>query len=317
MRNSLHPFGIVSLICLTATVARGQATATSGPAATMPNQTASAYRPRVAVQLYVWHQDRSRRGLDLWQDLDAALAEVAASGSADVEAFLNWFDTDERAERTRRLLAKHKLRLVGAYHGGVFHDKARAREVIETIVACAGRAKACGPIFVDVNPDPLPGKVAKSDEQLATQVRMLNALGQRLAAMGLSLVVHQHDPEILYDAREHRYNVAHVDPAVVGFCLDLHWVYRGGQDPLTLLTEAGNRVRALHLRNSVNGTWTESLGPGDIDYKPIANYLRKTGFAGWLIVELAHERDTRITRSLVEDVRLSREYVEAVFLGSK
>jgi sugar phosphate isomerase/epimerase len=57
----------------------------------------------------------------------------------------------------------------------------------------------------------------------------------------------------------------------------------------------------------------EDFGPGDIDYQKVADYLRKISFNGYLVVELAYERGTQITRSLDEDLRLSRLYTEKVF----
>ena len=69
----------------------------------------------------------------------------------------------------------------------------------------------------------------------------------------------------------------------------------------------------LHLRNSKQGVWTEDFGPGDIDYQKVADYLRDISFNGYLVVELAYEKDTQITRSLDEDLRLSRLYTEKIF----
>lgn len=288
----------------------------TGPMAGTTAERSPGYQPQVAVQLYVWIQDRGRRQIDFWDDLDNVLAEVKATGAKAIEGWLDWCDTDERADRAEGLLKKHGLRVIGLYAGGVLHEQAAAEATIASILARAERAKKrFGRIYIDVNPNPLPGKARKSDAQLATQVKMLDRLGRGLADRGLYLVIHQHDPEILHEAREHRYNVSHTDPRYVGFCLDTHWVYRGGQDPLALLKEAGRRVKALHLRNSENGVWTESFGPGDVDYAAIAKQLREIGFDGWLVVELAYEPKTKITRPLTDDVRLSLAYVNSVFLG--
>ncbi|HSA26234.1 MAG TPA: sugar phosphate isomerase/epimerase family protein [Phycisphaerae bacterium] len=287
----------------------------AGGAATKPAPASADFRPRVAVQTYVWAQDRAAKKLDFWADLGNVFIEVAASGATHVEGFLDWFDTDAKAHRAQELLKQHALTLVGAYAGGVFHEEAEARKTIDVILKQADRAKQrCGKIFIDVNPQPLPNRAAKSEAQLAVQVAMLNLLGHKLADKGMSLVVHQHDAEILNDAKELRYHIAHLEAKVVGLCLDTHWVYRGGQDPLTLLMEAGRKVRVLHLRNSVNGIWTESLGPGDVDYAAIANHLRQSGYNGWLIIELAYEQGTKVTRPLSENVKSSRHYLEQVFI---
>ena len=130
----------------------------------------------------------------------------------------------------------------------------------------------------------------------------------------MQLVIHPNAPEIHFGARGYRYNVAHVDPKVVGFCIAIHLYYRGGQDPLTLTKETGRKIKAVHLRNSKDGVWTESFGPGDVDYEAIASYLREIDFDGWLSLELAVEKKTKVTRSIVENHRIGREYLEKIFL---
>jgi sugar phosphate isomerase/epimerase len=274
------------------------------------------YNPRVCVGLYAWVQDRAKKGTSLWDDLDAVFGEVRAAGFRAVEGFLgDFFGSDERAERTRQLVDKHKIVLAGLYTGGKLYEEDAGRKAVASILEMAKRAKPYPNLFIDVNPDPLPGGAKKTDEQLATQVRMLNELGKQLKEMGMQLVIHQHAPEIHFGAREHRYNVQHVDPTVVGFCIDTDWFKRGGEDPLTLTRETGRKIKAIHLRQGRNGVWTETLGPGDIDYEAIAKYLREIKFTGWLSLELAVEGQTRVTRGIVENHRLGREYLESVFLG--
>ncbi len=84
-------------------------------------------------------------------------------------------------------------------------------------------------------------------------------------------------------------------------------------DVMTLLAECASRLGALHLRNSRKGVWLEEFGDGDIDYRQVAAYLKKIGFRGYLVVELAYDKNTEITRPLVESLRLSRKYAEEVF----
>jgi sugar phosphate isomerase/epimerase len=57
----------------------------------------------------------------------------------------------------------------------------------------------------------------------------------------------------------------------------------------------------------------EEFGPGDIDYSKITDYLKEIGYSGYLVVELAYEKGTTTTRSLEDDLRLSRLYAEKVF----
>jgi sugar phosphate isomerase/epimerase len=57
----------------------------------------------------------------------------------------------------------------------------------------------------------------------------------------------------------------------------------------------------------------EDFGPGDVDYAPVAEYLHQINYKGFLVVELAYEKDTAMTRGLEEDLLRSRVYTEKVF----
>ena len=163
------------------------------------------------------------------------------------------------------------------------------------------------------NPSPKPRQERKSDEELDLQARSLNRLGGELRKCGVRLLVHHHTPELVENAREWRHQLAHTDAKLVDCCVDVHWAYRGGQEPLAFLRETGRRLASVHLRNSQAGVWTEDFGDGDVDYAKVAEYLREMKYDGYLVVELAYEKGMRITRSLEEDLRLSRAYAEKLF----
>jgi sugar phosphate isomerase/epimerase len=57
----------------------------------------------------------------------------------------------------------------------------------------------------------------------------------------------------------------------------------------------------------------EDFGAGDVDYSPVAKYLHQINYRGFLVVELAYEEGTVITRSLEDDLRRSRTYTEKIF----
>jgi inosose dehydratase len=135
-------------------------------------------------------------------------------------------------------------------------------------------------------------------------------LARQLAAKRFQLILHHHWPEMAEGAREWRHLLRNTE---LPLCMDIDWVRRGGEDPLALLAEAGGRVRSLHLRNSRQGVWSEDLSDGDVDYRKVADYLKKHSYSGYLVVELAYQRETPITESVEEDLRRSREYVRDVF----
>ena len=83
--------------------------------------------------------------------------------------------------------------------------------------------------------------------------------------------------------------------------------------PMDALKQYGDRVVTWHLRQSRDGVWREDLDTGDIDYQAVAQYARAHRLPRRFTVELALEPGTKITRSVVENHRRSREYVRRVF----
>ncbi|MBI4551543.1 MAG: TIM barrel protein [Candidatus Latescibacteria bacterium] len=265
----------------------------------------------VASQVYVWMQTYSRQGQKFEEHLDEVLSDIAAARYDGVETFASLIATPEQADWLRRSCDRYRLQLISLYQGGVYHTRDEGARTVEETVALARRASEVGCPALNINPNPI-GR-PKTDEELRIQGEYLNRLGAALKNLGMTLRLHHHDPEIRDDAREFRANCANTDPALVRLCLDLHWVLRGGGDPIALLREYGSQADSLHIRNSTGGVWSEALGDGDIDYRQVRATLEAVGFQGWLIVELAYEPQTVVTRPLAENIRLSREYVRTVF----
>jgi inosose dehydratase len=125
--------------------------------------------------------------------------------------------------------------------------------------------------------------------------------------------VHNHTPEMANGAREFHSNFRQSDPKSVGFCYDVHWVFRGGVMPADALAEYGERIVSWHLRQSRDKIWWEDLDTGDVDYASIAQYAKEHRLPPYYTVELALEGGTKITRSAVENHARSREFVRHVF----
>ena len=179
------------------------------------------------------------------------------------------------------------------------------------ILAAAKVCQQAGFQVISCNADPIGRE--KTDEELKTQAAALSELGEGLNALGMKLGVHHHMPEMANHAREFHYNFDHTKPEVVGFCYDVHWVWKGGVMPLDALKQYGDRVVTWHLRQSRDGIWWEDLDTGDVDYAAVAKYAKAHNLARRFSVELAIEGGTKITRSVVENHRRSREFVRRVF----
>jgi len=200
---------------------------------------------------------------------------------------------------------------VSLYTGARLHEAATAEATIGKVLAAAKVCQQAGFVTIDCNPDPIGRE--KTDEELKTQTASLDNLGAGLGELGMKLGIHNHTPEMANHAREFHYNFDHTSPDKVGFCFDVHWVWKGGIMPLDALKQYGKRVVSWHLRQSRNGVWWEDLDTGDVDYAEVADYIRGNHLSRHFMVELALEGGTQVTRSAIENHRRSREFVRRVF----
>jgi len=273
---------------------------------------AAHYAPKLSVEVYIWIQRLASEKKTLAEGVAEVLASFHGAGYRRVELNQDFFKPELR-ETTFALLAKYNLAPETIYAGTTMHEAAVAEKSVKEAVELARLLKPHGTRVIVTNPSPKPGQARKTDEELDTQANYVNQLGAELHQQGMKLALHHHTPELVDNAREWRHLLAHTNPRRVYCCVDVHWAYRGGQEVVTFIRETGDRLVELHLRNSKQGVWAEDFGPGDLDYQKVADYLRGIGFKGYLVVELAYEKDTQITRSLDEDLRLSRQYAEKIF----
>ena len=262
----------------------------------------------VGSNVYGWGQYAARANKPL--DIEEVLSALRDCGYDDLEKGLDVEHPEENAHFAEQLRAKG-LQPVSLYAMPRLHEAAKAHEAVCQVLAAAKVSSQAGFCVLSCNAAPIGRE--KTDQELQTQAAALTELGQGLNALGMKLAVHQHLPEMANHAREFHYDFDHTQPNVVGWCYDVNWVWRGGIEPLDALRQYGNRVQTWHLRQNRNGVWWEDLDSGEIDYEAVAAYARKHNLARRFSVELALESGTRITRSVVENHRLSREWVRRVF----
>jgi inosose dehydratase len=272
------------------------------------SQRAAAQKTLVGSNSYGWGQYAQRDKKKL--DVEEVISALRDTGYDYLESTLNVGQPEENAKFAEQLKAKG-LQPVSLYTGARVHEAAQAGAVVARILAAAKVCQQAGFQVISCNADPIGRE--KTDEELKTQAAALNELGEGLNALGMKLGVHHHMPEMANHAREFHYNFDHSKPAVVGWCYDVHWVWKGGVMLLDALKQYGDRVVTWHIRQSRNGVWWEDLDTGDVDYDAVAKYARAHNLARRFSVELALEPGTKITRSVVENHRRSREFIRRVF----
>ena len=95
-----------------------------------------------------------------------------------------------------------------------------------------------------------------------------NDAAKKLAAEGIDLYYHNHHVEFAkLDGRLMLDVIADTAPDV-GMEIDVHWVHRGGQDPVRTLAQHAGRVKLVHLKDYRIGTMPpaamELLAAGDL-----------------------------------------------------
>lgn len=270
----------------------------------------------LACNQYPWIVFYRRDGRDFNASLDSGLAEVAASGVDGFEPIIN---APEEVDRLGPLLKRHGLAMRSLYVNSVLHEPDTAEQSIQQVLAVAEKAKPLGTRILVTNPSPIRwgGPENKDDSQLRAQAKALDKLGGELKSMGLVLSYHNHDIELRHAAREFHHMMLGTDLKNVTLCLDAHWIYRGAGNSAVALFDVlklyGRRVTELHLRQSVDGVWTETLCDGDIDYPALARHLARIGVRPHLVVEQAVESGTPKTMGAVEAHRRSAQYARRVF----
>ncbi len=270
----------------------------------------------LACNQYPWTVFYARDHRDFNKELDSGLAELASCGLDGYEPAAN---NPQEIDRLEPLLTKHGLQMRSLYVNSTLHERDKADQSIEAVLAIARKAKQIGTKIIVTNPSPIRwgGPENKNDAQLKVQAAALERLGRELRAMGLILAYHNHDIELRNAAREFHHMMVGTDPAYVTLCLDAHWVYRGAGNSQVALFDVlklyGSRITELHLRQSKNNIWTEAFGEGDIDYPALAKYLLEINVRPHLVLEQAVEAGSPKTMSTLEAFRKSNQYARRVF----
>ena len=114
----------------------------------------------------------------------------------------------------------------------------------------------------------LPFPAMKSIDAVIDFAEEANGYAERLQEHGISLYYHNHHIEFAkFDGKYMLDIIADNSPAM-GMEIDVHWVQRGGLDPVRTLEKYAGRTAMVHLKDYRIGAWPESafglLETGDV-----------------------------------------------------
>ena len=153
----------------------------------------------------------------------------------------------------------------------------------------------------------------RTDESVAANLaESLNRWGELCGQEGVTFSYHNHDFEFAPLGGTTMWDVLvrETDPRLVHFELDLYWVRYGGWDPEPLLSDLGDRISLVHLKDMASDERRSDLPVGE-GTMPWTGLLEAADAAGveWYIAEQDNPRDA------LEDVRTSLQNMRKLTTG--
>ena len=160
-----------------------------------------------------------------------------------------------------------------------------------------------------------------SKDKIVEYTKELNEMGKRLKEQGLELYYHNHHVEFAkYDGKYIMDIMAEEsDPKYLGFELDVHWLQRGGVNPLEWIKKLEGRTKILHIKDyriaqtlDLSGGMQEimrslaemvqfaEIGEGNLDMKAIIDLAGETG-----VEHIFIEQDDTYGRDPFESLEIS------------
>lgn len=262
----------------------------------------------VALSFVVYEQQGRER------DLPAYLAEISVGGWNAVEMRLDkFFGTKETTEATAVALRVDGHRMYTALMEMALDDPQVTSSVL-AVGQAAERAKARELDLRGVTLVPFSGDRPRSEEEIAAGIARVQQIGSSLQRRGIWLGIHNDAAESANGgALLRRILDATKGDANIGLALDVEWIQRGGGDPAAIATAYRDRLKTLHLRQSRDGVWCEDLSDGQVDFKALDKVVRPLKHEVLLVAELNHHPETKLTRRLLDDLKVSRQYVRKTF----
>lgn len=263
-------------------------------------------KKKVLVGGHPWVYAATQPNYDIYPVLDQIFSDMSYADLDGIELMHTALRYPDAVERIKGLSNEHNLPVIGTSFGGAMWDKTHHEAIFEDARLVVTRLAELGGRTLGTSVGKAPQ--AKTAEQLDAQAELLRRIIKLCHDNSVELNLHNHTYEVEDDMHDLKGTLARIPEVKLG--PDLNWLVRGGVDPVNFIEAFGNRIVFLHIRDqNADGTWSEAVGEGDMDYVAIGQALHTVGFSGDAVIELAHESNFKPTRPLRDSFRMSRVYV--------
>lgn len=95
----------------------------------------------------------------------------------------------------------------------------------------------------------MPMNCMGSREKIIDFVKRADEMAERLQEHGIDLYYHNHHLEFVKYDGEYLLDIIKDTTKRMGFELDIHWIQRGGENPVEFIKKYAGRIRLLHLKD--------------------------------------------------------------------
>ena len=241
--------------------------------------------------------------------LEICLKDAAEVGYEGVELGRK-FPRD--GQKLSAILSDYGLRLVGGWHSGFLTERSveeewkAATDHVRLLKDCGSQVLVygeCG-LMSGASPwdEPLGKRPDLKEIEFSAYAGKLGEFAIRLKETGVTLAYHHH-LKMLVERAEEIDAFCESTQEEVGLLLDTGHAYAAGADYAEILRKFGSRVVHIHLKDvrrdvlerarrndwSFNSAVREGMftvpGDGDIDFTAIGEFIRTSGYRGWVVVE--------------------------------
>ena len=175
----------------------------------------------------------------------------------------------------------------------------------------------------------MPLNIMGNKEKILAFINQAEAMAEKLGEHGIELYYHNHHNEFEKFDGEYVLDIMKNTTSKLGFELDVHWIQRGGEDPVKTIQRYAGRVTLLHLKDYRIGkmdmsalskgdmsqfmqTFTNivefaEVGEGNLDMKGIIEAGLESGSQYFFI-----EQDNQYGRDPFDCLKISKENLETL-----
>ncbi len=158
------------------------------------------------------------------------------------------------------------------------------------------------------------GFFGKDAAEVKALIEKVNAFADIIYEHGFKFTYHNHDHEFMKMDGKTIMDmlVEGLDPVKVSFCLDTHWVQRGGGDVCSWIEKLAGRIDILHLKDTTvrpgRVPYYCEIGEGNMDFDKIIATAEKVGVKHYVV-----EKDDCPGEPL-DSVRKSADYIKGRYM---